>query len=154
MQTFLQFQRGIQALKLQLFKLLCVSPSSEAYSEPNQNLTYQSFLKSILFTSQICFNIALTNIEATLKQRWDYATSTLKKFCALLKSRCIDIVQRWFNVISTSDTDDLSTWYKVGNSMPDFVLFSTSHQRYFKVDSQRWNNFDPTLNVRWVRSID
>ena len=43
----LQFQRGTQVLKLQLFKLLCVVPSSEAYSEPNQTSEMDLLLKTV-----------------------------------------------------------------------------------------------------------
>ena len=40
------------------------------YSFSRTNLsTYKSFFKSILFTSQISFDIAITDVEATLKQR-------------------------------------------------------------------------------------
>ena len=48
------------------------------------------------------------------------------------------------NVVSTSDTDVVSTLCNVEKSTSDFVSFSTSDQRYFNVDPQRWNNVDPT----------
>ena len=39
----------------------------------------------------------------------------------------------------------VSTLCNVENPTSDFVSFSTSDQCYFNVDSQRWNNVDPTL---------
>ena len=46
-------------------------------------------------------------------------------------------MQRCFEVVSTSGTDVVSTLCKVEDPMSDFVSFSTSDQRYFKVDPQR-----------------
>ena len=46
-----------------------------------QNQTYQSFFKSMLITSQIDFNVALTNAEATLVK------ATLRQFISTLKER-------------------------------------------------------------------
>ena len=43
------------------------------------NKTYQSTYKSRLIISQISFDIALTNVEVTLKQRLDNVLSTLKQ---------------------------------------------------------------------------
>ena len=54
-------------------------------------------------------------------------------------------MQCWFNVVSMSDTDIVSTLYNVENPTPDFVSLSTSDQRYFNGDPQRWNNVGPTL---------
>ena len=61
-----------------------------------------------------------------MKQRWDNVTSTLKRHCAKLKNGCIDVVQRWLNVVLQLDTD-------VENSTSDFVSFSTSDQRCFNI---------------------
>ena len=44
-----------------------------------------------------------------------------------------------YNVVSTSDTDVVSTLYNVENSTSDFVTFPTSNQRCFNLDEQRWN---------------
>ena len=51
-----------------------------------QNKTFcnRSFCKSNLFTSQISFKIALTDVKDTLKQHWYNVISTL-----------INVVQRW-----------------------------------------------------------
>ena len=79
--------------------------------------------KSVLITSPTGFDIAFTKVEDTLKQRRDKVVSTL--------------FQRCFNVVSTSDTDVVSTLCKVENPTSNFVSFSTSDQRYFNVDPQR-----------------
>ena len=52
----------------------------------------------------------------------------LKRCCATLKSDWFDFAQRWFNVVSTSDTAVVSTLYNAENSTLDFVSFSTSDQ--------------------------
>ena len=52
-----------------------------------------------------------------------------------------NVVQRCFDVVSTSGTDVVSALCDVENP--------TSDQRYFNVDSQRWNNVDPTLKC-WL----
>ena len=90
-------------------------------------ITKISITQSTIITSPIGFNIGLTNVDTRLKQR------------------CI-------NVVSTSGTDVVSTLCNVENPTLDFVSFSTSDQRYFKVDSQRWNNVDPTLKcwLGWI----
>ena len=44
-----------------------------------------------------------------------------------------------------SGTDVVSTLCNVENPTLAFVSFSTSDERYFNVDPQRWNNIDPTL---------
>ena len=70
-----------------------------------------------------------------MKQRWDNVISTWKQ-------RWNNVVQRWFNVFSTSGTDVVSMLYNLENMTSDFVSFSTSDQRYFHVDSQRWSNVE------------
>ena len=52
----------------------------------------------------------------------------LKRCCATLKSDWFDFAQRWFNVVSTSDTVVVSTLYNAENPKLDFVSFSTSDQ--------------------------
>ena len=101
----------------------------------------------MLFTSQIGFVIALTDVEATLKQRWDNVTSALNNVETMGKG-CIEVVQ----CFSTLDTDVLSTRQYEGNSTSDFVPFSASDQRYFKVDLQRWKDVDLTLKY-WLGNL-
>ena len=66
-----------------------------------------------------------------------------------LYQHCTNVVQRCFDVVSTSGTDVVSTLCDVENPTSDFVSFSTSDQRYFNVDPQRWNNVDPMLKC-WL----
>ena len=47
------------------------------------------------------------------------------------------LYQRCFSVVSTSDTDVVSTLCNVENLTSDFVLFSTSDQSYFNVDPKQ-----------------
>ena len=68
-----------------------------------------------------------------------------------LYQHCTNVLQRCFDVVSTSGTDVVSTLCDVENPTSDFVSFSTSDQRYFNVDPQRWNNVDPTLKC-WLGS--
>ena len=49
----------------------------------------------------------------------------------------IKLYQRCFSVVSTSDTDVVSTLCNVENLTSDFVLFSTSDQSYFNVDPKQ-----------------
>ena len=64
----------------------------------------------------------------------------------MLIKRCINIMQRFFDVASTSGFDVVSTLCNI-----DIVSISTSDQRYFNVDPWRWNNVDPTLKC-WLGS--
>ena len=84
---------------------------------------YLQIYKSVLITSPTGFDIAFTNVVDTLKHRQDKVVSTLFERC--------------FNVVSTSNTDVVSTLCNVENPTSDFVSFSTSNQRYFNVDPQR-----------------
>ena len=104
------------------------------------------------FTSQIGFDIALTNVEATLKQSWDNIILTLKQHCATLKNGDIDVAQSWFNVVSTLGTENVSMLRNVENPILDFVLFSTSNQRYLNGNLQCCKNVDQTLKC-WKGSI-
>ena len=60
---------------------------------------YQSICKFVLITCQIGFDIALTNVEAKLKQRSDNVISMLKQRCAILKNHCINVAQRCANAV-------------------------------------------------------
>ena len=54
----------------------------------------------------------------------------------MLIQRCINVVQCSFVVISTPGFDVVSTLCNVEKPTSDFVLISTSDQRYFNVDPQ------------------
>ena len=86
----------------------------------------------IIFTSSYLSlaHTVFANVEFTLKERRDKVVSTN-------------------NVVSTLDTDVVSTLCNVQNPTLEFVTFSTSDQRYFSVDPQRWNNVDLTLKC-WL----
>ena len=56
--------------------------------------------KFLLLTCHFCFDVTLTDIEATLKQRWDIVIKTSKQ-------RWNDIVQRWKMVALTLCNVDL-----------------------------------------------
>ena len=130
---------------MQYFKLLCMSPMlpplciticntvrnifhislvvelliySKKYFLIYQNKNYSSICKFIIITSPIGFNIALTNVDAMLKQRCINVASTLcnvfstlfqrraltlYQCCATLKIRLQILfhLQRWINAIST-----------------------------------------------------
>ena len=94
-------------------------------------LTCITITQSTIITSPIGFNIGLTNVDARLKQR------------------CINVVQRCFDVVSTSGTDAVSTLCNVENPTSDFVSFSTSDQCYFNVEPKCWSKVDPTLKC-WL----
>ena len=80
-------------------------------------------------TSTISFNVALTTVKTTLKQCWDNVISTLKRHFASLKKCCVNVAQSCFNVVSTSDTDIVSTLCKVENPTLGFISSSISDQR-------------------------
>ena len=73
---------------------------------------YLQIYKPVVITSLTGFDIAFTNVDDTLNQRQDKVVSAL--------------FQRCFNVVSTSDTDIVSTLCNVENLTSDFVSFSTS----------------------------
>ena len=99
---------------------------SKKYFLIYRNKNHSSVCKSVIITSPIRFNIALTNIDARLKQHCINVVPTLLRRCVML-----------FRVVSTSGTGALPTLCNVENPTSDFVSFSTSDQRYFNVDSQR-----------------
>ena len=99
---------------------------------------YSTISQSTIITSPIGFNIALTNVEARLKQRCINVVPTL---CNVVWTLC--------NVVSTSGIGVVSTLRNVENPTSDFVSFSKLGRRYFDVDPQRWNNVDPTLKC-WL----
>ena len=61
--------------------------------------------------------------------------------------RCINVMKRYFDIVSTSDTEVVLKLCNVENPTSDFDSLPTSDQSYFNVDPKRWNNIDPTLNV-------
>ena len=100
-----------------------------------QNKNCSSIYKSIIMTSPIGFDIVLTNFEATLKQRWDCAVSTLFLCCATLFRlcfnvghwRCMNFVQRW-------KSDDGICFI--------FNVRSTLLQRWYTTLKLRWSNVE------------
>ena len=78
----------------------------------------------MIITSPTGFYILIANLK-----NYDYVAKTLIK-------RCINVVQRCIDIVSTSGT--------VENLTSDFVSFSTSDECYFDVDPQRSDNVDPT----------
>ena len=135
------------------FKLMCMSPFLPPFCMTictdvnillvvelliNKIFSMLSIYKSIIVNSQIGFDIALINVEATLKQHWYNVVSplwnvalmllqgqalNLNQHCATLKirRRILFYFQRQINVITT--------------------LISTLFQR--------WSNVDSTLNC-WL----
>ena len=75
-----------------------------------------SIYKSVFIACLKGFDIAFTNVEATLKQRRE-------KF-----------VSSCFNIVSTSDTLVVSTLRNVENPTSDLASLSKLNQRYFNVD--------------------
>ena len=55
----------------------------------------------------------------------------------MLIQRCINVVERCFDVVSTAGYDFVSTFCNVEKPTPDFVSFSTSDQRYYNIDPER-----------------
>ena len=84
-----------------------------------------------------------------MKQCWDNVChindEIVFKGHYVIKNGCIDVVQRWFNVVSTLATDIVSILCSIENPISDFVSFSTSDQRYFNSDL----NAETTLIRRW-----
>ena len=71
-------------------------------------------------------------VEIMSYQRWNNVERTIYNLEKPAGSRL-------YNVVSTSDTDVVSTLHNVENSTSDFVTFSKSNQCYFNLDAQRWN---------------
>ena len=115
------------------------------------------FCKSILFTSQIGFDIALTDVEATLKQRWDNVISTLKH-------RWNDIVQPWKTFTLTLWNVDLTLFqrwrpklYQCCATLKIRFLILFQFHRWINVIWMVIYNVETTLirrwNVGWVVSM-
>ena len=105
----------------------------------------------MLITSSICFDIAFTNIETTLKQRRDIF---LSKFFQLWYNVATTSTYSCINVVSTffhSDVVSTPTLYRRCVKLKIWqILFH--FQRQINVDPQRWNNVDPTLKC-WLGVI-
>ena len=120
-----------------------------------QNKTFcnQSFCKSSLFTSQISFKIALTDVKATLKQHWYNVISTLKQ-------RWNDIEQRWKTVALTLCNVDLTLFQRCTPTLYQccatlkirFRILFHFQRRLFERWSTMSKNVDPTLRC-WLGSI-
>ena len=98
------------------------------------------------------FNWHWGHVETTLRHCHKNFETTLKRHCATLKNGCIDVVQRWFNVLSKLDTDTVSMLCDIENQISDFVSFSTLDQRYLNGGLQCWNKIIPTLKC-WLDRI-
>ena len=60
---------------------------------------WKSFCKFILFSSQIGFDIALTDIEATLKQRWNGVVQRWKTVSSKLCKGDLTLLQCWTSML-------------------------------------------------------
>ena len=91
--------------------------------------------KSVLITSPIGFDIAFTNVEYTLKQRWDSIVSTLFSRCFNFgHQRCIKVVQPWIF--------DAGFCFISNGESTLFQLWSTELK-------QCWSDVETTLMRRW-----
>ena len=81
------------------------------------------------------------SVEIMSYQCWDNVETTLWNIEKWLYQSCATLIQR----CSMSDTNIVSKLWNAENKTSDFASFSTLDQRYFNVDQQRWNNFDPKL---------
>ena len=85
---------------------------SKKYFFIQKNKNYSSICNSIIFTSPTGFNIALTKVDARLKQR---SINVVPTFSYVVSTLC--------NVVSTSGTDVVSTLCKVENPTSDLSHF-------------------------------
>ena len=147
------FEGGFEVLKLQYFKLL----SQRHIQNLLKHLRWSFLLKSILFSCQIGFDIALTDVEATLKQRWDNVISSLKQ-------RWNDVVQLWKTVASTLCNVDSTlfqrsapTLYQCCATMKIRFRILFHFQRRINLTSTVIHNVETTLiwrwNVGWIVSV-
>ena len=98
-----------------------------------QNKYYSSIYKSIIITSLVWFNIALTEVEATLQQRWYIVVSTLwNVVLTLFQRRTLTLYQHYITL-------KIRRW----------IL--RHFQRRTNVISTLIQKFDPTLKFGWVR---
>ena len=154
---------------MQYFKFLCLSPwlpslciticttvrksfdillvvefliYSKKYFLIQKNKNYSSICNSIIITSPTGFSIALTNVDARLKQR---SINVVPTFSYVVSTLC--------NVVSTSGTDIVSTLRKVENPTSDLSHF----QSQINVVSTLIHNVETTLirrwNVGWVKNF-
>ena len=106
---------------------------------------YQSFWKSIFFTSQIDFDIALTDVEATLKQLWDNATSSLKHRRNNVVQCLKAIVSTLCNVDSTLFQGRTPTLYRLVQRWKSDVGFCF----IFNVGSTLFERWSTALKQHW-----
>ena len=92
--------------------------------------------KFLLLTCHICFDVALTDIEATLKERWDLVITTSKQHWN-------DIVQRWKMVALTLCNVDLMLFQ---SWTPTLYQYCATLKIRFRIlfHFQRW------INVIWT----
>ena len=105
---------------------------SKKYFLIKQNKNYSSICKSITITSPTGFSIALTNVDAGLKQR-----------CINVST---NVVQRCFHLVSTLGTDIVWTFVQCCKSDVGFCFIftfgSTLFQRWFTTLKQRWSDVE------------
>ena len=104
---------------------------------------YSTILQSIIITILIWFNIALTNVDARLKQRCINVVPKLSNvfFSRCFNARhwrCINVVQRWKSEVGCCSI------FNVGSTL--FLRWSTTLK-------QRWNAVWDKISVKSIENI-
>ena len=111
----------IARLKMQVY--LCNCRFVTALKSYRVNTFFRDYRKSLSCShsrSRSRSPPSLCLIIILLHWCWAHVETTLKRCCATLKNRCIDVVQRWFKVVSMLDTGVVSPLFNIVHCSPLF----------------------------------
>ena len=111
----------IARLKMQVY--LCNCRFVTALKSYRVNTFFRDYRKSLSCShsrSRSRSPPSLCLIIILLHWCWAHVETTLKRCCATLKNRCIDVVQRWFKVVSMLDTGVVSPLFNIVHCSPMF----------------------------------
>ena len=117
----------IARLKMQVY--LCNCRFVTALKSYRVNTLFRDYRKSLSRSHSRSLSLARSRsrsppslylIIILLHWCWAHVETTLKRCCATLKNRCIDVVQRWFKVVSMLDTGVVSPLFNIVHCSPLF----------------------------------
>ena len=103
-----------------------------------QNKNYSSICKSMVITSLTGFNIALTNVDARLKQR---CINLLPTLCNVVSTLC-NVFRRCFNVGHGRCINIVQRWKSDFGFCFIFNVGSTLFQLWSTTMKQRWSDVE------------
>lgn len=118
----------IARLKMQVY--LCNCRFVTALKSYRVNTLFRDYRKSLSCSHSrslsLARSLALSLSSLSLSHNillhwcWAHVETKLKRCCATQKNRCIDVVQRWFKVVSMLDTGIVSPLFNIVHCSPLF----------------------------------